>query len=94
MAISRKLILHSPLANDSLLEAFVERCLAEGVSLLAIVGPDANMLEDRVDWIVFGAGNDPRRFLCTTSHPDESLEDVIEMANAWDGEGRVEQVFL
>lgn len=96
MALARKIVLHSPISDDADLRDFVERCLAEGVSLVAIVGPGACKLEDEVDWIVFGDGSNPSRFLCTTSHPDEPLDDVLDMANAWDADdgGRVEQVFL
>ncbi|TIX89868.1 hypothetical protein [Rhizobium sp. P44RR-XXIV] len=96
MALARKIILHSPVSDSSRLRDFIERCLAEKVLLLAIVGREADKLEDQVDWIVVGDGSDPSRFLCTTSHPHESLEDVLDMANAWeaDADACVEQVFL
>ena len=94
MALARKIILHSPISVEADLTSFVERCLAEGVSLLAIVGPGAAALEDRVDWIVVGDSSKPSRFLCTTSHPDETLDDVLDMMNAWDADDTVEQVFL
>ncbi|WP_017963253.1 hypothetical protein [Rhizobium leguminosarum] len=96
MPLARKIVLHSPLSDEALLTGFVEQCLAEGVSLLAIVGPGANDLEERVDWMVVGDGSDPKRFLCTTSHPDEPLDDVLNLAKAWeaDPDDNVEQVFL
>ncbi|MCT7663431.1 hypothetical protein [Shinella kummerowiae] len=95
MVLARKVVLHSPISDTADLAGFVERCLSEGVFLLAIVGPGADKLEDEVDWIIVGDGNDPNRFLCTTSHPNEPLEEVIGMANAFDaGHGGVEQVFL
>jgi hypothetical protein len=96
MTLARKIVLRSPISNEADLIDFVELCLTEGVSLLAIVGPGAAKLEDQVDWIVVGDGSNPSRFLCTTSHPDEPLDDVLAMANAWDAGdgGRVEQVFL
>ena len=96
MVLARKIVLHSPISAEADLRDFVERCLTEGVSLLAIVGPEAGALEDQVDWIVVGDGSNPSRFLCTTSHPDEPLDDVLSMANAWDAgaDGRVQQVFL
>lgn len=96
MALARKIILHSPILAEADLGNFVERCLTEDVSLLAIIGPGAASLEDQVDWIVIGDGSNPSRFLCTTSHPDEPLEDVLGMVNAWDAgaNGHVEQVFL
>ncbi|MFB2552517.1 hypothetical protein [Ensifer soli] len=96
MVLARNIVLHSPILKEADLPGFVERCLADGVSLLAIVGPDARSVEDRVDGIVIGDGSDPGRFLCTTSHPDEPLEDVLEMAEAWEAgpPGPVEEVFL
>lgn len=96
MVLARKLILHSPISNGALLRPFVERCLSEGVSLLAIVGPEADKLEAEVDWIVIGDGGNPNRFLCTTAHLQEPIEDVLNMANAFDAgpDAKTEQVFL
>jgi hypothetical protein len=96
MKFARKLILHSPVSDEGLLDPFVEQCLRDGVSLLAIAGPGSSRLEDIVDEIVVGDGSDPNRSLCTTAHPDEPLEDVLNMAKAWDaGSGdRVEEMRL
>jgi hypothetical protein len=99
MTLSRRVILHSPISDASLLREFVERCLGDGVSLLAIMGPDANALEDEVDWIVIGDGSGPDdRFLCTSAHCDETLDDVIVMMRHWqidnDDDGHIEQVSI
>jgi hypothetical protein len=96
MSFARKLILHSPVSDESLLEGFVEQCLADGVSLLAICGPGSDLLEDTVDRLVIADGSRPDRFLCTTSHPNELLDDVLAMTNAWETDkgGIVEQVRL
>ncbi|MBL8650447.1 MAG: hypothetical protein JNL35_08600 [Sphingopyxis sp.] len=56
------------------------------MSLLAIIGPGSPELEEKIDWMVVGEGDDPSRFLCTTSHPDESLEDVINLVECWEME--------
>jgi hypothetical protein len=82
--LARKIILHSPVSDQSVLEKFVEQCLADGVSLIAIVGPSCRELEDAVDLIVVGDGSDPVRFVCTTSHPDEPFEDVVNMVVCWE----------
>jgi hypothetical protein len=84
MKFPRKLILHSPVSDEALLDAFVEQCLRDEVSLLAIVGPGCSRLEDIIDEIVVGHGSDGDRFLCTTSHPDEPFEDVLNMAQTWE----------
>lgn len=96
MSLARKVILHAPLSDEALLETFVEQCLADRVSLLAIIGAGSAELEERVDWIVVGDGSTPDRFLCTTSHSDESLTEVLDMLAACEANegGSVEQVYL
>jgi hypothetical protein len=84
MAFAPKLILHSPVSDERLLDGFVEQCLRDGVSLLAIIGPGCSDLEEVIDWIVVGDGSDPSRFLCTTSHPDEDFDTVLNMAQTWE----------
>ena len=84
MAFAPKLILHSPVSDEQLLDRFVEQCLLDEVSLLAIIGPDCERLEEIIDWIVVGDGDKPGRFLCTSSHPDEDMETVINMAQTWE----------
>lgn len=86
MPFARKIILHSPVSDEALLEVFVEQCLADQVSLLAIFGPVSEELEEMIDCIVVGDGRDPNRFLCTVSHPDEPYEDVLNMARTWEPE--------
>lgn len=96
MTLARKIILHSPVSDESLLQEFVEQCLRDEVSLLAIVGQGCARLEEIVDWIVVGDGSNPDRFLCTSSHPDETLEDVLYLVRSWDAElgGIVQEVRL
>jgi len=96
MSVAQKLVLHSPVSDEALLEAFVERCLADGVSLLAIFGPGSDVLEGKVDWLVIGDGSRLGRFLCTTSHLNEPLDEVLAMANAWEADksGAVDQILL
>lgn len=94
MKLARKIVLHAPVSDETLLDEFVERCLSDGVSLLAIVAPGCGRLEDIVDDLVVGDGGDPDRFLCTSSHPDEPLDYVLRMAEEWEAErgGKVQQV--
>ncbi len=88
MKLARKIILHSPVSDKRLLEPFVEQCLCDGVSLVAVVGPGCARLEDLIDEIVVADGSDPDRFVCTTSHPDESFTDVVNMVECWELERR------
>ncbi len=91
-----KIILHSPLSDEGLLDQFVEQCLRDQVALVAIVGPGAERIEDIIDELVVGDASDPDRFLCTTSHPDEPLDDVVHLVKAWEEElrGVIEEVRL
>jgi len=38
----------------------------------------------KTDWIVVDDGSGADRFVCTTSHPDEPLSDVIELVERWE----------
>ncbi len=86
MKLARKIILHSPLSDERLLDQFVENCLRDEVSLIAVVGPGCERIEDIIDEIVVGDGSESDRFVCTTSHPDEPLSDVVNMVEYWDME--------
>ena len=83
MSFPPRIVLHSPVSDQGALAAFVESCLRDGVRLIAIVGDGAEALEDEVDWLVIGDGADESRFVVTSSHPDESLQDVIDFAAGW-----------
>lgn len=95
MRLPPRIVLHSPVSDDGLLEAFVEQCLADNVSLLAIVGPGADALEEKIDWLVAGEdGHAPDRSLCTTSHSHEPLAEVMAMVRSWDSDGDVAELRL
>ena len=68
MPYAAKIVLHSPLADPARLPSFVEACLADRVALIAVVGTDADKVEDLIDEIVVGDGSEPRRLIVTTSH--------------------------
>ena len=44
-----KIVLVLPLSDKALLPAFVEKCIAENVSLIAIVGEGCARIEDEID---------------------------------------------
>ncbi len=64
--------------------------------LVAVVGQDCARIEDIVDELVVGDGSDTRPFILTSSHPDETLEDVVDFARILpdDYAGDVEVVVL
>jgi hypothetical protein len=86
MPYAPKIVLQLPLSNPNLLEPFVEACLRDGVTLIAIVGEGAGKIESLIDELVVGDGSDRSRFIVTTFHPDETVEEVIEYARSWDEE--------
>lgn len=86
MALARKIIVHAPVSDETLLGDFVEQCLLDGVSVIAVVGSGCSRIEDIIDEIVVGDGSDGSRFICTTSHPDEPFDDVLNMIETWEFE--------
>jgi hypothetical protein len=79
-----KIILHSPLENPGKLESFVEACFFDGVRLIAVVGDDAEHVEQLIDEIVVGHGSDECRFINTTSHRNESLGEALNFVSLYD----------
>ncbi|MGY3610816.1 MULTISPECIES: hypothetical protein [unclassified Bradyrhizobium] len=86
MSYASRVILHLPLSNEDLLSAFVEQCLRDKVALIAVVGEGAARIEDIIDELVVGDASDDTRFVTTTSHSNESVEEVLEFAGWWNDE--------
>jgi hypothetical protein len=64
------------------LDAMVEEFLRDGVRLVAVVGQDCERVEEVIDELVVGLGDDASRFLLTSSHPGESVEDAVAFAQS------------
>lgn len=84
-------VLRAPLADPSRLDQFVEDCLRDGIRLIAIAGAGAADIEDTIDDIIVGDGFETDRFIATTSHEDQSIEEVMEFAASWDGGSSVRE---
>jgi hypothetical protein len=95
-AYPAKVVLMLPVRNPERLALFVEKCLIDGVELIAVVGDGCVEIEDQIDNLIVGDGSDLARFITTSSHPNEPLADALNMAEVWftDGENRVELVSL
>ncbi len=76
-------VLALPLSADDKLEPFVEVCLMDGVALIAVWGEGCGAIEDLIDEIVVGDGSDDSRYITTSAHEGETLEEVIEFARTW-----------
>lgn len=86
MALLPKLILYSPVSDENALSEFVEQCLRDKVSLIATVGDGCEKLEHDIDILIVGDGSMPGRFICTTSHPEEPLDEVRSFAQTFSSE--------
>ena len=93
MKYAQKIVLHCSVGYGMGLDALVEQFVADGVKFVGVVGKDCDQVEDIIDELVVGDGTDPTRFILTSSHPGESIEDVVEFAryvsSAGDGEAQV-----
>ena len=83
MRYAQRIILHAPPWHSPELEAFVEKCIQDKVVLVCVIGDDCARVEDVIDELVVGYGEDPSRFLNTTSHPNDSIAEVRGFADAW-----------
>jgi hypothetical protein len=83
MSLAPRIVLHSPVIDKAALVRFVEQCLKDEVQLIAVWGGGAEALEEEVDWLVVGDGTDESRYITTSSHPEDSLEEVLEFASSW-----------
>jgi hypothetical protein len=68
------------------LDAMVERFIRDGVTFVGVVGQDCARIEDMIDDLVVGDGSKPERFILTSSHPGESLEEAIAFARMLTGD--------
>jgi hypothetical protein len=71
----------------------VEDFIREGVAFVGVVGEDCIKIEDIIDQLVVGDGSDESRFILTSSHPEETVEDALNFAESltleYEGEAQV-----
>ena len=96
MPYEKKVVLKCPAGYKLALDQMVEDFLRDGVALVAVIGRDCAKVEDIIDELIVGDGSNPERFIVTTSHPGESLQDVVEFAESFstDPAGKVQIVEL
>jgi len=76
-----RIVLHSLSGAPQGIEALIEAFLKDGVKFVGVVGKNAAHIEDLVDEVVAGDGTDDSRFLLTSSHEGETLEEAVEFAH-------------
>jgi hypothetical protein len=84
MTYAPKLVLQLPISNPYLLEPFAEACIRDSVVLIAIVGEGASKIDDLIDELVVGDGSDRSRFINTTFHVNETVQEVMEFTRSWE----------
>jgi len=84
----RKIVLFSKSGYSSAQDALLESFLANPPAIFCAVGIDCQKWEDAMDFLCETRGGDYLSVV-TTSHPDESVEEVISFANNWPGNGEV-----
>ena len=93
MPFAPKVVLHCPHGYRMELDALVEQFLADGVKFVGVVGTDCALIEDIIDELIVGDASDATRFILTSSHPGETVEEVVDFARAvstaGDGEAQV-----
>ena len=92
MPYASKLVLEAPVSDWTLLKPFVEACVRDGVVLVAVVGPHPDEIEDLIDDILIDADLNPNQHFVTSSHPDETVDEVLEFAALWSTPGKVQLV--
>ncbi len=86
MPYAPRIVLHSLTGAPKGIDALVENFLRDGVKFVGVVGRNASRIEDMVDEAVVGDGNDDSRFLLTSSHEDETLDEAVEFARSLSSE--------
>lgn len=64
----------------------LEKLIFEEIELFCAVGKDCDIWEEAMDYLCVDldvSGKKPGAFCTTTSHPGETLEQVIEFAENW-----------
>ncbi len=81
MSYESKVVLHSKSGYRPEMDALIESLIRDGVKFVGVVGDDCEKIEDIIDEMVVGEGNNDN-FILTSSHPGESLEEAIEFARS------------
>lgn len=77
-----KFVLVSETGYDKNHDQMLTSLLDQGYELFSVVGKDCQLWEEIMDEFSVGDGINSR-FIVTTSHPDETVEEVIEFAKSF-----------
>ena len=82
MPFASRVVLHCSSGYRRELDALVEQFIRDQVAFVGVVGEDCARVEDIIDELVVGDGTNPSRFILTSSHPGESVAEVVEFAES------------
>ena len=83
---ARKVIVVTDRVAGDWLEPLVAQWVRDRIVWIAVVGPDCVAIEEHIDELVIGDGLDRGLFVMTTSHPNETLDDVTDFMLSLVGE--------
>ena len=84
--MAKCIILQSTAKYSAEREPLLRAILRQEPDIFAAVGVDCQGWEDAMDWLCIDldtSGEQPGAFCNTTSHPDETLSDVVAFAEQW-----------
>jgi len=96
MRYKPKVVLQTPVSSAAALADFVEDCLRDGVELIAVCGEGCEDVHDLIDDLIVGDGSEEKRFIATSWHTGELLDEVLDFADICGagGSGAVQVVTL
>jgi hypothetical protein len=86
MSHPKKIVLHCPQGYQARVDTLVSEFIRDGVSFVGVVGQDCARVEDIIDELVVGDGTREPYSMLTSSHPDETVAEAVEFAEALTGE--------
>ena len=74
----------------------IEQFISDGVAFVGVVGEGCSRVEDIIDELVVGDGTDEGRFILTSSHAGETIDEALGFARMLSNEyaGEVQLVEL
>jgi hypothetical protein len=83
MVATKKVLLISKSGYNVKHNAMLKKMIDEGVELFCAVGKNCEAWEEAMDWLCDGPDGEEHIFINTSSHPDESVEEVLGFAKQW-----------
>jgi hypothetical protein len=77
-----KVVFHCPNGLHGGLEPLVRAFIRDGVTLVAVAGSDAGLIEDIIDEVCVSDCTGPPYDMLTSAHAGESLAAVVEFAES------------